>query len=274
MLYILHSTRLTLTGMIAALNLLIASVFVICVSVATHQAQAFQHVWSPAPTRLSLPMARKCVNCQTTFKCQKTLKQHINKSSCFGAMTDAEYGLLSPVPSDQMKVWCNKCNHTVQKRSIFKHIHNHHPELEEESWNWAIKGDYNWLKHKTLLPDDTSKFNLAWSRKAMELEQDWALQYQLHEAEDSTTPFASAQPSVSTHTENDEDWAIAYQVEHAGADGTQCILCMKLKIPPHHLSLQSHMFQRMQSMMRIGPLHTKWSMHGVMALQCILHHQM
>ena len=135
-------------------------------------------------------------------------------------MTDAEYDLLSPVPSDQMKVWCNKCNHTVQKRSIFKHIHNHHPELEEESWNWAIKGDYNWLKHKTLLPDDASKFNLAWSRKAMELEQDWALQYQLHEAEDSTTPFASAEPSVSTHTENDEDWAIAYQVEHARADGT------------------------------------------------------
>ena len=220
MLYILHSTRLTLTGMIAALNLLIASVSVICVSVATHQAQAFQHFWSLAPTRLSLPMARKCVNCQTTFKCQKTLKKHINKSSCFCAMTDAEYDLLSPVPSDQMKVWCNKCNHTVQKRSIFKHIHNHHPELEEESWNWAIKGDYNWLKHKTLLPDDASKFNLAWSRKAMELEQDWALQYQLHEAEDSTTPFASAEPSVSTHTENDEDWAIAYQVEHAWGDGT------------------------------------------------------
>ena len=76
------------------------------------------------------------------------------------------------------------------------------------------------LKHKTQLPDDTSKFNLDWSRKAMELEQDWALQYQLHEAEDSTTPFASAEPSVSTHTENDEDWAIAYQVEHARADGT------------------------------------------------------
>ena len=152
-------------------------------------------------------------------------------------MTDAEYDLLCPVPSDQMKVWCNKCNHTVQKRSIFKHIHDHHPELEDESWNWAIKGDYNLLKHKKL-PDDTSKFNLAWSRKDMELQhaeydEDWAIAYQvehagddgtplysMHEAEDSTTPFVSAETYASTHTEYDEDWAIAYQVEHAWDDGT------------------------------------------------------
>ena len=44
--------------------------------------------------------------------------------------------------------------------------------------------------------------------------------YSMHEAEDSTTSFVSAEPYVSTHAAYDEDWAIAYQVEHAWGDGT------------------------------------------------------
>ena len=75
-------------------------------------------------------------------------------------MSNAEYDLLSPEPGNQMEVWCNTCDKSIAKRSIFKHLQDRHPELEAGSW-----GDYNLLK-KNKVPDEHSPFNIAWTRKA------------------------------------------------------------------------------------------------------------
>ena len=80
-------------------------------------------------------------------------------------MSDAEYELLSPVPGNQREVRCNKCDKPMPKRSLFKHLAAYHPELEAESWNWCIKGDYNLVKQQKLV-GEYSVFNVAWFRKA------------------------------------------------------------------------------------------------------------
>ena len=121
---------------------------------------------------LLFAMACRCPDCQQLFKHKRSLSVHRSKygGSCAWEMPDAEFDLLSPVPGNHREVQCNHCGYSFSKRSVFEHLHNYHPELEEDAWNWwTIKGDYNLLKNKRrgdVVLDQFSPYNVGWARRA------------------------------------------------------------------------------------------------------------
>ena len=112
----------------------------LCIYGATAQALAPR---LPTLQPFCLTMSVRCPDCHQSFKSKRSLSNHQYKytGTCFVEMSNAEYDLLSPEPGNQMEVWCNTCDKSIAKRSIFKHLQDHHPELEAGSW-----GDYNLLK--------------------------------------------------------------------------------------------------------------------------------
>ena len=152
----------------SSVTVLSSSVTVLRSNVALYGAfaQAFASKL-PLLQPLCLTMSVRCPDCLQPFKSKMSLSVHQSKfkGTCFVEMSGAEYDLLSPDPDNQREVWRNSCGKSIAKRGIFKHLKDHHPELEADSWDWCVKGDFNLLKRKKI-PDAHSPFNVGWTRKA------------------------------------------------------------------------------------------------------------